>query len=340
MIPAIFGTAGTALTPEERDFFRDADPAGYILFGRNCETREQVRALTDSLRELHGRDDLAILIDQEGGRVSRMKPPEWTAFPPGEVFDALYDISPISAIEAARANARALGMDLAEAGVTVDCLPLLDIRQPYTDNVIGDRALGSEPQRVAALGRAVIEGLADAGVVSVVKHMPGHGRALCDSHRELPVVSATAEELELDMAPFAALKSAPMAMTAHIVYTAWDADHCATMSPTVIDGIIRRRIGFDGWLMSDDIDMEALDGPIPARARTCVDAGCDVALNCWARMDDMVGIARALDEITAESRGRLERAMAGISPRTSIDREEQRAHMARRDALLAVAASA
>jgi len=299
-----------------------------------------MRALTDSLRALHGRDDLAILIDQEGGRVARMKPPEWTAFPPGEVFDRLYDISPISAIEAARANARALGMDLAEVGVTVDCLPLLDIRQTFTDNVIGDRALGSEPKRVAALGRAVIEGLADAGVVGVVKHMPGHGRARCDSHKELPVVDASADELELDMAPFTSLKSAPMAMTAHIVYTAWDAERCATMSPTVIDSIIRGRIGFDGWLMSDDIDMQALDGSIPERARRCIDAGCDVALNCWAKMDDMTGIAGALGEITPVSRERLNRAMAGIGPVAAIDHEEQRAHMAKRDELLGLVAAA
>ena len=338
MTPAIFGMAGPVLTAEERAFFRESDPAGYILFGRNIETRVQVRALTDSLRDLHGRDDLFICIDQEGGRVARMKAPEWLAYPPGEVFDRLYDVAPASAIEAARANAQALGMDLAEVGITVDCLPLLDVRQPGAHDVIGDRALGSEPLRVAALGRAVLDGLARAGVVGTVKHIPGHGRALCDSHKQLPTVTASAEELELDIAPFRALAQAPVAMTAHIVYTAWDRENPATQSPFVIREIVRQRIGFAGLLLSDDLDMEALSGTVPDRAERAIAAGCDLALNCWARMDDMVGIAERLPAIAAESRARLDRAMAWVADRRA--QADQGTLIARRDSLLAYAGAA
>ena len=338
MTPAIFGMAGPVLTAEERAFFRESDPAGYILFGRNVETRAQVRALTDSLRELHGRDDLFICIDQEGGRVARMKAPEWLAYPPGEAFDRLYDVAPASAIEAARANAQALGMDLAEVGITVDCLPLLDVRQPGAHDVIGDRALGSEPLRVAALGRAVLDGFARAGVVGTVKHIPGHGRALCDSHKQLPTVTASAEELELDIAPFRALAAAPVAMTAHIVYTAWDRENPATQSPFVIQEIVRQRIGFEGLLLSDDLDMEALSGTVPERAEHAIAAGCDLALNCWARMDDMVGIAERLPAIAAESRARLDRAMAWVADRRA--QADQGMLIARRDSLLAHAGAA
>src|SRR5690242_7700654 len=224
MQAAIYGLAGLELTDSERDFFRDADPAGFILFKRNCETRDQLRRLTDSLRQLTGRPDVPILIDQEGGRVARMKPPEWVAFPAAERFAQLYQLAPSSAIEAARSNARALGLMLREVGVNVNALPLLDVRQEGASDIIGDRALGSEPMQVAALGRAVLDGLASAGVVGIVKHMPGHGRALVDSHKELPVVTASAEQLETDLEPFERLASAPMGMVAHVVYTAWDPD--------------------------------------------------------------------------------------------------------------------
>ena len=310
MVPAIFGLSGLTLTDDERAFFRDANPAGYILFGRNVESRAQLRALTDELRALHGRDRTFICIDQEGGRVARMKPPVWPAYPPGERFDQLYDVAPASAIEAARANAHALGLDLAEAGISVDCLPLLDVRQPGAHDVIGDRALGAEPMRVAALGRATLDGLARAGVAGVVKHMPGHGRALADSHKELPTVTATAEELEMDLAPFRTLKDSAIAMTAHVRFSAWDADHPATHSPFVINEIIRKSIGFDGLLLTDDLDMQALGGSVPERAAIAQGAGCDLALNCWARMDDMVGIARALLPMSAVTAGRLDRALA------------------------------
>ena len=332
MTPAIFGVAGPALTDDERAFFRDADPAGYILFARNVETRDQLRALTDDLRAIHGRDRLLVSIDQEGGRVARMKPPEWEAFPPGEAFAALWDIAPASAIEAARANAEALGLDLAEVGITVDYLPLLDVRQPGTHDVIGDRALGSEPMQVAALGRAVLDGLARAGVAGCIKHMPGHGRAMADSHKELPTVAANEAELETDLEPFRNLRDAPIGMTAHVRYTAWDADNPATQSAFVISEIIRKRIGFAGLLLTDDIDMEALSGAVPERSERAIAAGCDVVLNCWARMDDMVGIAELLPAMTRDARVRLDHALRGADLAPSCT---DRAHLiAMRDGLL------
>ncbi|MFD1613120.1 beta-N-acetylhexosaminidase [Sphingomonas tabacisoli] len=310
MKPVIFGMAGLELSPDERAFFKDADPAGYILFKRNCGDRAQMRALTDSLRDLHGRDDLLIMIDQEGGRVARMQPPEWPAFPPAARFDALYDKAPISAIEAARANAEAIGLALSEVGVTVDALPLLDVRQQGANDVIGDRALGHEPMRVAALGEAVLDGLRRGGVTGIVKHMPGHGRVLVDSHKALPVVEASEEELETDLAPFRKLAWAPIGMTAHIVYTAWDDARPGTLSHYVVQKIIRERIGFDGLLMTDDIDMKALSGTPAEKACGAVDAGCDLVLDCWARMDEMVAIANVLPDATERTLKRLDAALA------------------------------
>lgn len=335
MTPAIFGLSGLTLTDDERAFFRDSAPAGYILFGRNIENRTQLRRLTDTLRELDGRANLPILIDQEGGRVARMKAPEWPDFPSGAAFDALYERAPASAIEAARLNAMALASMLAEVGITVDCLPLLDVRQPGASDVIGDRALGSEPMRVAALGRAILSGLQDGGVVGVVKHIPGHGRALLDSHKALPVVDAHDRELQTDLAPFAALRDAAMAMTCHVIFKAWDPDLPATLSPTIIGSVIRQRIGFHGLLMTDDLDMEALSGDVPSRAAAAIAAGCDLALNCWAKMDDMVGIANALDPIGADSLARLEGAMERIAG--MHDERQFAALIDQRDALLALA---
>ncbi|WP_067106505.1 beta-N-acetylhexosaminidase [Sphingopyxis granuli] len=335
MIPAIFGLSGLTLTEDERAFFRDSQPAGYILFGRNIANRDQLRRLTDDLRSLDGRDPLPILIDQEGGRVARMKAPEWPDFPSGAAFDALYERAPASAIEAARLNAMALAVMLAEVGITVDCLPLLDVRQPGASDVIGDRALGSEPMRVAALGRAILGGLQAGGVLGVVKHIPGHGRARFDSHEALSVVTASDHDLQTDLAPFAALRDAAMAMTCHVVFDAWDADRPATLSPFVIDHVIRQRIGFHGLLMTDDLDMKALSGGVPQRAAAAIAAGCDIALNCWAKMDDMVGIAQALDPMGPASLARLEGAMDRIAgahdPRAFDLLVDQR------DALLAVA---
>jgi len=334
MTPAIFGLAGLALTADERAFFREADPAGYILFGRNVQDRGQLRALTDELRSIHGRERLLVSIDQEGGRVARMKPPEWEAFPPGEAFARLWQVAPASAIEAARANAEALGNDLAEVGVTVDYLPLLDVRQPGAHDVIGDRALGDEPMQVAALGRAVLDGLARAGVAGCIKHMPGHGRAGADSHKELPTVEASEAELESDLEPFRTLAGAPIGMTAHVRYTAWDADNPGTLSPVVVNEVIRGRIGFSGLLLTDDIDMEALDGSVPERSERAIAAGCDVVLNCWARMDDMIGIAERLPAMAEVASERLDRALAETGEGCAADRAQL---VARRDSLLDLA---
>jgi beta-N-acetylhexosaminidase len=335
MQAAIYGLSGPVLTSDERDFFKDCDPAGYILFRRNCVDREQLRALTDSLRELSGRGDLPILIDQEGGRVARLRPPEWPEFPCAWKFAELYDKAPSSAIEAARADARAIALMLRDVGVTVDALPLLDVRQPQANEIIGDRALGSEPMPVAALGRAMLDGLASGGVVGIVKHMPGHGRALVDSHHELPVVTASEQELEVDLEPFEKLNWAPMGMMAHVVYTAWDADRPASQSPVVIDEIIRKRIGFDGFLMSDDSNMNALNGSMAERAAACVAAGCDVALPCNGVLADNMAIAEVLGEITPAGTERLRQAMViAHSPPDGPPFEEL---IAKRDELLALA---
>ena len=337
MIPAIFGLSGTVLGAEERAFFRAADPAGYILFGRTVESREQLRALTDTLREIHGRDRLLISIDQEGGRVARMQPPVWAKWPAGAAFDRLYDLAPASAIEAARLNYEAMGHDLAEAGITCTHAPVLDVRQAGAHDVIGDRALGHEPLRVAALGRAVLDGLARAGVLGTIKHMPGHGRAGADSHKELPTVTASDAELERDFAPFRALADAPIAMTGHIRFTAWDDRNPATQSPFVVEEIIRKRIGFGGLLLTDDLDMEALSGTVPERARRALDAGCDIALNCWGRIADMEGIAALCPDITDAGAARLEAALGAIRLDGAAGRQAEL--LAARDALLGLMAA-
>ncbi len=334
MRPAFLGLSGLSLTDDERRFLKDAEPAGIVLFGRNCQDRVQLRALTDSLRDLSGRDDLPILIDQEGGRVARLKPPEWPAFPAGAAFAALYEKAPISAIEAARLNGLALAAALVEVGINVDCAPVLDLRQKGAHDVVGDRAYGDEPMRVAAIGRGLLDGLRAGGVVGVVKHMPGHGRAQVDSHVELPVVDADAEMLEADIAPFRALNDAPMAMTAHLLYRAWDPDRCATLSPIVIGEVIRGRIGFDGLLMSDDIAMEALKGTPGERAAAAISAGVDIVLHCSGEIADSEAVVAALEDMSDTTRERLDRAMAWPAAAESPAQAEL---AARRDALLALA---
>ena len=336
MTPAIFGLSGTALTATERSFFREADPVGYIVFGRNVESRAQLRTLTDDLRSIHGRDQLLITIDQEGGRVQRMKPPVWPAYPAGAVFERLFELAPASAIEAARANAQALGIDLAEVGITCTHAPVLDVRQTGANDVIGDRAYGHEPLRVAALGRAVLDGLARAGVQGTIKHLPGHGRTSVDTHKAMPTVTASAAELESDLAPFKALRHAAIGMTGHLLFTAWDPDHAATQSRIVIEQIIRGAIGFDGLLLTDDLDMEALSGTVPERARRAIAAGCDVALNCWAKMDDMTGICDLLPALGTAGQERLARALSGMGNAAEADQAEL---LATRDALLELAAA-
>ena len=335
MIPAIFGLGGPHLTADERAFFRDVDPAGYILFGRNCIDPAQLRALTDDLRTIHGRDRLLVSIDQEGGRVARLRPPHWSPYPCAEAFDKLYQIAPASAIEAARANATAMGLELSAMGITVDYHPPLDLRVAQAHDVIGDRALGSDPMQVAALGRATLEGLAAGGVAGCIKHMPGHGRTDVDTHKAMPTVTASATELEADIAPFRTLKHALIGMTGHLLFTAWDAENPATLSPTVIRNIIRGAIGFDGLLLTDDIDMEALGGTIPDRAARAHAAGCDIILNCWGKMADMEGICQALPTMSDATAARLDRALAGTRIAPGIA-PEQAAFLAKRDALLAL----
>jgi beta-N-acetylhexosaminidase len=328
-LPAVFGLSGTALTADERAFFRDSDPAGYCLFARNCEHPEQLRALTDDLRALAGRD-VVIAIDQEGGRVARLKPPNWPAFPPAAAFARLYEKAPMSAIEAARANAEAMGILLAEAGVRMNCAPVLDLRHPHGHDIVGDRSFGVEPMQVAALGRAVLDGLAAAGIAGCIKHMPGHGRAKADSHETLPVVEASREEIEQDFAPFRALAArAPAGMVAHVVYSSLDPERPASVSPTVIAGTIRSDIGFDGLLLSDDVVMGALNGPAGERARAAIAAGCDLVHHCSGALDEMEQVASALEPVACAALERIERARPVPAPGGNW-----KALAAKRDALL------
>lgn len=308
MKPLFLGLSGCVVSGEERALFKAAEPAGYILFGRNIDTPEQVRALTAELRALSGRDDLPILIDQEGGRVARLRPPHWPEFPAARRFGEVYAAAPITAIEAARLNAAAIGVMLRELGITVDCLPVLDVPAAGAHDVIGDRAYGLTSGVVAALGDASLRGLRASGVVGVVKHIPGHGRAAADSHAELPVVDAPLEALRMDFEPFERLFAAPMAMTAHVVYTALDAAACASQSPAVVD-FIRCEIGFDGLLMADDLGMNALGGPLEARALGVLAAGCDVALHCSGEFAENERLCASTPEMTDAARARLDAAM-------------------------------
>ena len=350
MQPLFLGLAGLALNDDERALFRAANPAGYILFKRNVDSPDQVRALTQSLRDLAGRD-VPILIDQEGGRVARLRPPHWPEFPTGERFGLLYDKAPITAIEACRLNALALAALLKDLGINVDCLPLLDVRDTQGHDIIGDRSFGAEPMVVSALGKAVLDGFKAGGICGVVKHIPGHGRARADSHLELPVVTASREELERDFEPFRRLADAPMAMTAHITYTALDAARCATLSPDVID-FIRQDIGFGGLLMSDDLGMHALGNPqsgghppgsnalqdFGARALASLDAGCDIALHCSGDFNEMRSIVEAAPVMSDAAATRLAAAMAWMgSGEARGDSTPVTEWAAARDALLALA---
>jgi beta-N-acetylhexosaminidase len=350
MQPLFLGLAGLALNDDERALFRAANPAGYILFKRNVDSPDQVRALTQSLRDLAGRD-VPILIDQEGGRVARLRPPHWPEFPTGERFGLLYDKAPITAIEACRLNALALAALLKDLGINVDCLPLLDVRDTQGHDIIGDRSFGTEPIVVSALGKAVLDGFRAGGICGVVKHIPGHGRARADSHLELPVVTASRDELERDFEPFRRLADAPMAMTAHITYTALDAARCATLSPDVID-FIRQDIGFGGLLMSDDLGMHALGNPqsgghppgsnalqdFGARALASLDAGCDIALHCSGDFSEMRSIVEAAPVMSDAAATRLAAAMAWMgSGEARGDSTPVTEWAAARDALLALA---
>ena len=311
----ILGCAGLRLSDDERAFFRDADPLGFILFARNVEDPAQVRALTAELLDCVGRADAPVLVDQEGGRVQRLGPPHWRAAPPGARFAALHALAPEAPRRAAWMNALLIARDLARVGITVDCAPVLDVPQPGAHDVIGDRALGADPATVADLGRAVADGLLAGGVTPVIKHLPGHGRAAADSHLELPVVDTSAAEMAVsDFPPFrdlsAWLPGALWAMTAHVVYTALDADAPATTSAKVIADVIRRDFGFDGVLVSDDIGMKALSGGFDDRARAALAAGCDVVLHCSGDMAEMTAAAEGAAPLSAEAWDRVQRAEA------------------------------
>lgn len=331
----IFGCSGLALEPAEKDFFRDAKPWGFILFKRNVRDPAQVRALCAELRESVGHD-APILIDQEGGRVQRLREPHWPAYPPGRAY-----ANPALPLElrerAARLGARLIARDLAALGIDVDCLPVLDVPVSGAHDVIGDRAYGDDPALVARLGRAAAQGLLDEGVLPVAKHVPGHGRAGVDSHLSLPVVEASREALEArDFAPFRELADLPLAMTAHVVYTAIDPENCATHSRRVIEEIIRGHIGFDGLLMSDDVGMQALAGDFASRTRALFAAGCDLALHCSGVMDEMTAVASEAPDLSQAASQRSERALALRNHREAdIDPVDARAEL---DALLAASA--
>ncbi len=305
----ILGCAGPDLTAWEKAFFADCDPLGFILFARNCETPEQVRALTSALRETVGRADAPILIDQEGGRVARLKPPHWRAAPAPARFGALAEKDLEAARESVRLNTALLAAELADLGITVDCLPLLDLPLPEASAVIGDRAFSSDIGVSVALAEAQCTAFLAAGVLPVVKHIPGHGRALVDSHLELPRVSTPRDSLEAtDFAPFRALAEAPWAMTAHVIYEAIDPLRPATTSKVVVDEVIRGTIGFDGLLLSDDLSMEALSGSIGERGAAALAAGCDVALHCNGEAVEMTAAAAACGELTPAAQARIARA--------------------------------
>jgi beta-N-acetylhexosaminidase len=328
----ITGVSGLELSADERAFIRGERPWGFILFKRNIDTPAQVSSLVRELREAVGEADAPVLIDQEGGRVQRLGPPHWPIYPPGAVFGALYDIEPKLGFQAARLSSRLIAADLIDLGITVDCLPLADVPIAGADAVIGNRAYGTGPAKVAAIARAVTDGLVEGGVLPVLKHIPGHGRATADSHFRLPTVETSRQELEkTDFAAFQPLADLPMAMTAHVVFSALDPAHPATTSATIINQVIRGVIGFQGLLMSDDVSMNALAGTIAERTRAIVNAGCDMILHCNGKLDEMRDVARETPELTGEALARAKRALASRHQPQPLDRQAARAEL---DALI------
>jgi beta-N-acetylhexosaminidase len=328
----ITGIAGTELRAEEREFIAAAQPWGFILFKRNVDHPSQVAKLTAELRAVVGDDDAPVLIDQEGGRVQRLGPPNWPVYPPGAAFGRLYDIDSALGLEAARLSARLIADDLLQLGVTVDCLPLADLPVAGADAVIGNRAYGTEPAKVAAIARAVTDGLEQGGVLPVLKHIPGHGRATADTHFALPSVDTPEDQLNrTDFAAFRPLADLPMAMTAHVVFSAIDPAHPATTSATMIGRVIRGLIGFQGLLMSDDVSMNALAGSIAERTRAVFAAGCDVVLHCNGKLDEMHQVAGETPELSGEAMERARRALAARKPPQAFDRTAARAQL---DALI------
>jgi beta-N-acetylhexosaminidase len=324
----ITGVSGTELNAAEREFIRSQRPWGFILFKRNVETPAQVATLIKELRQELGQPEAPVLIDQEGGRVQRLAPPHWPVYPAGAVFGKLYDIDPALGLAAARLSARLIAADLDDLGVTVDCLPLADTPVAGANAVIGDRAYGAEPGKVAAIARAVTEGLEQGGILPVLKHIPGHGRATADTHLDLPVVDTPRAELErTDFAPFKSLADLPMAMTAHVVFSALDPAQPATTSATIIEQVIRGVIGFEGLLMSDDVSMNALAGSIAERTRAVFAAGCDMVLHCNGKLDEMREVARETPELSGKPLQRAGRALASRKAAQAFDRLKARTEL-------------
>lgn len=308
----ISGCASTALYPAEVEFFANAQPWGLILFKRNCETPDQVRALTAAFRAAVGRKNAPVFVDQEGGRVQRLGPPSnsWKKYPAARRYGELYDRDAMNALRATRQIGHLMAKDLIEIGITANCLPVLDVPQPGSHEIVGDRAYNFDVERVIALARAHVAGMMDGGVLPVIKHIPGHGRAMADSHLALPIVEASRKELEsVDFVPFAALAELPMAMTAHVVYTALDRQNPATLSKKIIGQIVRKSIGFRGLLMTDDLSMKALSGTFAEKVGRALEAGCDIVLHCNGHLDEMKEVAAAAGELKGKALARAKAAL-------------------------------
>ena len=311
---AIFGCLGTSLSKDEKSFFKDANPTGFILFARNCDTPDQIRTLVDELRTCIGDETAPVLIDQEGGRVARLRPPHWREAPSAATLTSIAKNDPDKAYRAVYLNARLIADELCDLGIDVDCAPVLDVPLPEADPIIGDRAYGTAPELIAKLGEAVCLGFFDTGVRPVIKHIPGHGRALVDSHKALPVVDADLQTLDaVDFPPFSTISKKSWgdrlwAMTAHVVYEALDKTAPATQSKHVIQDVIRDRLGFSGVLISDDLSMKALEGSFAQRAERSLAAGCDLALHCNGEMEEMVAVANGCGYLSGESAERLSKS--------------------------------
>ena len=324
----VFGCAGPHLLDEERRFFAEVNPVGFILFARNIVDPVQTRALVADLRASVGRADAPVMIDQEGGRVRRLRPPHWWESPPAAAIGALYRQNKILGRQAARASAHLIAAELYDLGIDVNCTPVLDLAFPIITDAIGNRAYGADPEVVADLGLAVCEGIMAGGVMPVIKHIPGHGRAIVDSHLHLPVVDASLETLrEFDFKPFVALRNAAWGITAHILFEAIDPHNPATLSPTVIGDIIRGEIGFDGFLLTDDISMQAISGSYGERAERSLNAGCDAVLHCNGKMEEMVAVASQSRPLSASSQERLMRALAARRQPDPLDVVETEAQI-------------
>jgi beta-N-acetylhexosaminidase len=324
----ICGFRGQSLSSWEESFFSELNPWGYILFQRNCRTPTQIRRLTDSLRELSGRSDLPILIDQEGGRVQRLRPPRWREANAAADFESLYEQSKLTAREALFLNNQLIAHDLVVLGITVNCTPVLDLPIKGSHDIVGDRAYSNDPAIIADLGRVVCDAHLAMGVLPVLKHIPGHGRALADSHLALPRVSAPVGDLEqTDFAPFRALNDMPLAMTAHVVFQEIDSLEPATTSKLLIDQIIRASIGFQGLLMSDDLSMRALSGTLGARTERCYDAGCDMVLHCNGKRAEMLAVAEAARPLAGDSAARAIAALSRLTKACDFDQHSAEAKL-------------